>query len=122
MAEYIDREKFIAEKRKQYCGDCERRKGVKRGKTVFCYEIGDAPCRSCGIGDILDDVEEYPTTDVVKVVRGEWIVDDAESEHCLCCGHKFYISALFAVGGNNEPNCCPNCGAEMDGGENDAVD
>ena len=65
---------------------------------------------------ILDAI---PAADVVEVKHGEWIVDDAGSEHCSCCGHKFYISALFAVGGNNEPNCCPNCGAKMDGGENE---
>lgn len=49
--------------------------------------------------------------------RGEWIVDDASIEHCSACKHRFYISALFAVGGNDEPPCCPNCGAEMRKGE-----
>lgn len=61
-------------------------------------------------------VEDAPAADVEEVRHGEWIVDDAASEHCSCCGHKFYISALFAIGGNDEPNCCPNCGAKMDGG------
>ncbi len=46
--------------------------------------------------------------------HGEWIIDDASIEHCSVCKHRFYISALFAVGGNNEPPCCPNCGARME--------
>jgi len=46
--------------------------------------------------------------------RGEWINQRADSEMCSACGVRFYISALFAVGGNNEPNYCPNCGALMD--------
>ena len=60
MAEYIDREAFIADKRKQYCTDCDRRKGMKNGKLRFVYDIGDAPCRACGIDDMIDDIEDYP--------------------------------------------------------------
>ena len=51
---------------------------------------------------------------------GEWVIDDAHTEHCSVCGHTFYTSALFAVGGNDEPNFCPNCGARMyKGGEDE---
>lgn len=49
----------------------------------------------------------------LEVVRGEWVIDDAATEHCSVCGHPFYTSALFAVGGNDEPPYCPNCGARM---------
>ena len=54
-------------------------------------------------------VDEIPTADV----NGEWVIDDASTEHCSVCGHPFYTSALFAVGGNDEPPYCPNCGAKM---------
>ena len=57
MAEYIEREAFLAEQRHLYCENCARRKGMKNGKMKFVYEIGDAPCRACGIGDVLDDIE-----------------------------------------------------------------
>lgn len=66
MPEYIDRDFFLSCKRNQYCMNCERRKNSK-GK--FVYAIGDAPCRACGIGDVLDDVEDFPAADVVEVVR-----------------------------------------------------
>ena len=49
-------------------------------------------------------------------LSGEWVIEDAHTEHCSVCGYAFHISALFAVGGNDEPNFCPNCGARMKGG------
>ena len=115
MSDYISREAFIADKRKQYCSDCERRKGMKNGKLKFCYEIGAAPCRACGIDDMLSDVEDYPAADVRPVVRGKWeekrIPDDDIvcgyyiEWHCSCCG----------VGADNywKSDYCPNCGASM---------
>lgn len=57
-------------------------------------------------------VKELPTIEERKT--GKWIVDDVGTEHCSVCKHRFYISALFAVGGNDEPPCCPNCGARME--------
>ena len=51
-----------------------------------------------------------------EAVHGGWIIEDAHTEHCSVCGYAFYTSALFAVGGNDEPNYCPNCGAKMKGG------
>ena len=65
MSEYIDREAFIAEQRHLYCDNCARRKNSK-GKLV--YDIGDAPCRACGICDVLDAVEDAPAADVRPVV------------------------------------------------------
>lgn len=65
MAEYIEREAFIEAKRKQYCADCDRRKGMKSGKMRLCYEIGEAPCRACYVDDLLTDVEDAPAADVV---------------------------------------------------------
>ena len=65
MDDYISRKTFIEQKRKLYCENCSRRKDSK-GKTV--YEIGDAPCRSCGIGDVLDDLDDFPAADVRPVV------------------------------------------------------
>lgn len=67
--DYVSREAFLAEQRHLYCENCARRKGMKNGKMKFVYEIGDAPCRACGIGDVLDDVENFPAADV----RPRWI-------------------------------------------------
>ena len=57
------------------CADCDRRKGLKNGKIQFCYEIGDAPCRACDIGDTIEyflDEDIAPTVDAIPV---EWLRD-----------------------------------------------
>ena len=85
MAEYIEREAFIAEQRHLYCENCARRKGVKNGKMRFVYEIGDAPCRACGYGDVLDDLEDFPAADVRPVVTC------AECKHNNACLTQAFV-------------------------------
>ena len=109
MAEYIDRNTFLAEKREWYCKNCDRRKNSK-GKLA--YEIGDAPCRACDIGDILDAVEDYHATDVVERKQGKWIWDD-EGYHCSECFYHAYGNTAEIYSG--QYNYCPNCGAKMEG-------
>lgn len=60
-------------------------------------------------------IEGWPAADVREEKKGKWIDQRVDSEMCSACGTRFYISALFAVGGNDEPNFCPNCGADMRG-------
>lgn len=76
MTEYIEREVFLECQRHLYCDNCARR---KNGKGKFVYEIGDAPCRACEIGDVLDAVEDFPAADVRPVVL------------CLDCKHKGWV-------------------------------
>ncbi len=64
--DYISRTDFLEREQNIYCVDCSRRKNSK-GRIV--YEIGDAPCRACGIGDVLDDLEDFPAADVVTAFR-----------------------------------------------------
>ena len=57
----IDADALESKIRKQYCEDCDRRKGIKNGKMQFCYEIGDAPCRACSIDDMCAELDDAPT-------------------------------------------------------------
>lgn len=125
MKDYIDREAFIDAKRKQYCGDCDRRKGMKNGKMRFCYDTGEAPCRACSVDDILNDVEDFPAADVVEVRHGCWeerIVDDDEFDKYGFFRRRFYCSACGDWNTHGASKYCPHCGARMDGGADDAAD
>ena len=67
----IDADATIKYLREFRCKDCDRRKGMKNGKIRFCYEIGEAPCRACDIGDTIDyflDEDISPTVDAVPVI------------------------------------------------------
>lgn len=63
----VDRDKFVAEKREQFCADCRKRKSTKTGD--FVYEIGDCVCRACDTDDMLDYIEEAPV--VIPAERSE---------------------------------------------------
>ena len=67
----IDADATIKYLREFRCKDCDKRKSMKNGKIRFCYEIGDAPCHACDIGDAIDyflDEDISPTIDAVPVV------------------------------------------------------
>ena len=110
MAEYIDRDAFLTQERAWYCDNCDRRKNSK-GKTV--YEIGEAPCRACYIGDVLDALEDYPAADVVERKTGKWInyLEDGFVECPFC------KSATNCDGDIAELHYCFNCGAKLEGDE-----
>lgn len=109
--EYISKDAFIAQQRKQYCENCERRKGTKNGKRIFVYAIGEAPCRACDIEDMIDSVWDFPPADAAPVVHGHWIYDYACNEEWYICSNCKRETRI--------PNYkfCPRCGAKMDESE-----
>lgn len=107
---YIEVEAFVSSEQEIYCKDCARRKGIKNGKERFIYEIGDTPCRACGIMDILDDVEAYSEAfpaEVKPVVKGEWVEFEQRA-----LGHTYLCSVCQTIHWGIS-NFCPNCGADM---------
>ena len=93
----IDADALIADMTNRYCMDCVKRKGMRNGKLKFVYAIGDTPCRACGVGDAIDDIENAPTIDAVEVVRcrdcihwdndicrnaGAWSIGTNENHFC----------------------------------------
>ena len=66
-----------------------------------------------------------PAADVVEVKRGEWeerIVDDDEYDKYGLFRRRFYCSACGDWNTHGASKYCPNCGAKMDGGADDAAD
>ena len=124
--EYIEREAFLDAKRKLYCADCARRKGMKNGKCKTLYEIGDAPCRACGINDVLEDVEDYPAADVTEVRHGRWKPWKYKGMGLLpISGYQCSRCGVVMDGIEDTPTAyhlhyCPNCGARM--GESEGED
>jgi hypothetical protein len=57
--EYLERNALIERIKKAYCDGCESYNGVR--------------CRACGIGDVIDVVEDAPTA---LERTAEWIVQD----------------------------------------------
>ena len=63
---------------------------------------------------------EMPTIDAVPVKHGEWIkyVDDDPTfdyQKCSVCNEGRPMENFYGL----PENYCPNCGAKMDGGEDD---
>ena len=113
MDELILRDAFIKSEIAFYCLDCGRRKGTKNGKYQILYEIGEAPCRSCILLDVLDHIESFPA--VVRYAAGEWkrIKDKTGTVDFICsaCGHfRIHNGAMV-----RKYLYCPNCGAKMKG-------
>jgi hypothetical protein len=121
--DYISRRAFIEQKERQYCQNCDRRKNSK-GQVV--YSIGDAPCRACGIRDVLDDVEDFPAADVWPLKVGENITENNSVDEFVCseCGIIIEDWVRVEIDEDDEERTyheyvfrfCPNCGADMTGG------
>jgi len=112
----IDADALVDEIKSCHCADCDRRKGTKNGKVVFCYQIGDAPCRACGIGDAIEYLEDAPTVDAVPVVHGKKLSQSPVDPKSMICFKKCVCKC--SVCGEyvaKDWNYCSNCGAKMDG-------
>ena len=95
MARLVDADAVVQYLREFRCADCDRRKGLKTGKIQFCYEIGDAPCRACDIGDTIEyflDEDIAPTIDAIPV---EWL-EDKELDY-RTTGDKMFSDAFAVV-------------------------
>ena len=80
--------------------------------------------------EIADMISNQPTIDAVPVVHGRWIVDEDPHDgdvRCSCCLtcidalHERNWPMLTALGYTLQSyyKYCPNCGAKMDGSDNE---
>ena len=111
MAEYIEREAL------REILDCWRDAHA---------DVDDV--HGCGLlEDVICEVDAQTAADVAPVVHGRWIsweeagnfVPSPDRHECSVC----HDAAQVLVNGFELlSDYCPNCGAKMDGGANDAVD
>ena len=62
-------------------------------------------------------VQDAPTVDAVEVVHGRWL-DNVDENGYLCNAWR-KCSACGGLNFSKRPPYCPNCGAKMDGGNED---
>lgn len=108
MSEYIDRGTFKKSVEERYCKPCKAEGKDHNG----CW------CRACWVDDMIDEVDCFQPSDVAPVVHGRWKYCGFLQE-CQACGE------IYSVHGGNSGkswNFCPNCGAKMNGGDEDAAD
>lgn len=101
MAEYINREAAI----RALLNDAPEQVSYSREDAANCIRYMDA-------------------ADVAPVVHGRWIYIGkyGEYECSVCHGIDTDCSDYYSSHVVTEQDYCPNCGARMDGGKNDAVD
>lgn len=119
-----DVDALIDDVKYRYCKDCDRRKGIKKGKYRVIYEVGDVPCRACGVGDMLDELDNAPTIDVEPVKHGHWVEVQRihETDHTAICECSLCGDTVWVYDGQRAWNYCPNCGAKMDEVEDGKID
>lgn len=98
MAEYIDREKLL--------------------KRFNIDDMMNVNGTLISLREAQETISNFPAADVAPVRHGKWVhsryencSEQFEMVKCSCCGHEAYAIAFYVRGGN----CCPNCGAKMDG-------
>lgn len=66
----------------------------------------------------LRAIRELPDADVAEVVHGKW---ENGNPICPVCGGNKFKDLDADIWCDWQPDFCPNCGARMDGGNDDAV-
>ena len=111
----IDADATVKYLREFRCKDCDRRKGMKNGKIRFCYEIGDAPCRACDIGDTIDyflDEDISPTIDAVPVKEQDAVKPKSKVRHGANAQIQHFCGNCNSML-HGKPKYCSECGKEV---------
>ena len=101
-------------------GDC-----LGKGGALNCSRLADYLLEH-GVNEDCTKLKDQPTADMVEVRRGKWIETqeplgwcDVDCAECSVCHESWIIDEDSSI---DEYECiwhyCPNCGAKMDGGNN----
>lgn len=116
MAEYLKKSDVVAYIRKE----------AEEAQSAFEELGGESGIIAEAYEDLASELEDFTAADVAPVRHGRWEEADlVEPDHrgfelirtpkaawrCSRCRHCFKKELLW------KDNCCPNCGARMDGAE-----
>ena len=85
---------------------------LKNAHCAECNVVRQIQCSACWVNDVLE-LLAGDNVDAVEVVHGKWVHKGAWHIECSECQ---YILAHIG----EAKNYCPQCGAKMDGGNEDA--
>lgn len=117
MAEYIERTEELMLAMNAGARAIENTKryhGAVYTRDVFSESPQEIPYLQAA--KVLREVSDAHAADVAPVVHGQWI-EDHDYLKCPECGVMVKWDFTFFDIGNW--NYCPNCGAKMDGGDED---
>lgn len=100
MSDYIEREAVLAYPIRK--DKCDR----KHANEHFIL----------GIESVIEFVENLPAADVAPVRHGRWIPADQTGDCCYTCSECGFERDAYLL---DVGNYCPNCGARMDGKEDE---
>ena len=109
MARYIDADELVnwLKRYNQCCNYSDWDKTLKARYSAVDYVIRQ-----------IEDEERFPTADVAEVKHGYWKeYFSAGAFHYDCSNCDYGFSTKERA--EKVPNYCENCGAKMDGGEED---
>ena len=101
----------------------DRKKLNKKKKYSFQTVGGCFPKNEWFIK--AEDLFSAPTVDAVEVVHGRWIHDQVEWSSPFIDSQPIWADVMQCsvckeyIEGSHGTNYCPNCGAKMDGGNED---
>ena len=90
MSRYIDADALVEvlEGWQRDCAECDYES--ETGQVIF---------------DVICQIQDQPTADVVEVGHGEWVPTRMKNHACSLCHDKYHFTYPY----------CPSCGAKMDG-------
>lgn len=91
-------------------------KNATAGILEAMSRSADCECIKKRLEKATKRVSAIPAADVAPVVHGRWVPFHSEA-----AGDIQYCSAC-EIGFDAKTDYCPNCGAKMDGGADDAAD
>ena len=100
---------------------------IRRKNALYAIQRQRGATRSPAQNRLLDllraDIVRAPAADVAEVVHGEWLRSDDDwnsltTIQCSICGEEWCFETDDDVSLLNY-KYCPNCGAKMDGGNDD---